>query len=215
MAYTPINWQTGDTITAEKINKMDNGWGVQNAQLFSETVTTVAGQPAPSCTLAYVGFLTATEATVSFDGTDYTVQMIDSDGAHIYGEIGAQGPDFTNYPFFVVSLPNGNNTLYTETAGTYSISANASSLEVSANFSDAVNSCVNSPMLCVSGVTTFAEMAKAFDYGRMLYFQPYGSNIRVTSIITSFSNIDATFIPTNSQITASFNNGIFTVTITD
>lgn len=215
MAYTPINWQTGDTITAEKMNKMDNGWGVQNTQLFSESVTTVAGQPAPSCTLAYVGFLTATEATVSFDSTDYTVQMIESDGAHIYGEIGAQAPDFTNYPFFVVSLPNGNNTLYTETAGTHSINVNASSLEVSANFSDAVNSCVNSPMLCVSGTTTLAEMSEASSLGRLMYFKPYGDEGTETFIITAFTNIDAAFIPTYSQITASFNNGIFTVTITD
>ena len=25
MSYTPTNWQTGDTITAEKINKLENG----------------------------------------------------------------------------------------------------------------------------------------------------------------------------------------------
>lgn len=25
MAYTPTNWQTGDTITAEKLNKMEQG----------------------------------------------------------------------------------------------------------------------------------------------------------------------------------------------
>ena len=42
MSYTPINWQTGDIITAEKMNKMDNGWSVESSsqQLFSETVTT-------------------------------------------------------------------------------------------------------------------------------------------------------------------------------
>ena len=25
MAYTPTNWQTGDTITAQKLNKLENG----------------------------------------------------------------------------------------------------------------------------------------------------------------------------------------------
>lgn len=25
MSYTPTNWQTGDTITAEKLNKLENG----------------------------------------------------------------------------------------------------------------------------------------------------------------------------------------------
>jgi hypothetical protein len=25
MSYTPTTWQTGDTITAEKLNKLENG----------------------------------------------------------------------------------------------------------------------------------------------------------------------------------------------
>lgn len=29
MSYTPTNWQTGDTITAEKLNKMESG--IENA----------------------------------------------------------------------------------------------------------------------------------------------------------------------------------------
>lgn len=41
MIYTPINWQNGDTITAEKMNKMDNGWGIGEVELFSETVTLI------------------------------------------------------------------------------------------------------------------------------------------------------------------------------
>lgn len=30
MSYTPTNWQTGDTVTAEKLNKMENGIELAN-----------------------------------------------------------------------------------------------------------------------------------------------------------------------------------------
>lgn len=37
MAYTPINWQTGDTITAQKLNNMEQG--IANAGVFYITAT--------------------------------------------------------------------------------------------------------------------------------------------------------------------------------
>lgn len=41
MSYTPTEWQTGDTITAEKLNKMENG--IQNANNpFIVTLTPTA-----------------------------------------------------------------------------------------------------------------------------------------------------------------------------
>lgn len=40
MSYTPINWQTGDTITAEKLNKMDNGWLVFVVNLITDESST-------------------------------------------------------------------------------------------------------------------------------------------------------------------------------
>lgn len=35
MSYNPTNWQTGDTVTAEKLNKLEGG--VENAQLPAVT----------------------------------------------------------------------------------------------------------------------------------------------------------------------------------
>lgn len=41
MSYTPTNWQTGDTITAEKLNNMENG--IENANNpFLVTLTPTA-----------------------------------------------------------------------------------------------------------------------------------------------------------------------------
>lgn len=37
MSYTPTNWQTGDTVTAEKLNKMEQG--IENAVSFIVTIT--------------------------------------------------------------------------------------------------------------------------------------------------------------------------------
>ena len=41
MSYTPTNWQTGDTVTAEKLNKMEDG--IENANdVFVVTFTPTA-----------------------------------------------------------------------------------------------------------------------------------------------------------------------------
>lgn len=211
MAYTPINWQTGDTITAEKMNKMDNGWGVSSTQLFSESVTTVAGQPAPTCTLTYAEYIDASSVAVTFDGTDYIVQANDDNGAHIYGEIGSQGPSFANYPFCIVSVQNGPNMLYTETAGTYTITVKTATVETGADFGAAVNQCVGpTPFLCQSGVTTEDEIYYAMQSEqRMLYFYENGRMHIISERAGGLFN----FIPEESGVSAEISDGIFTVTI--
>lgn len=176
MAYTPINWQTGDTITAEKMNKMDNGWGIQQAQLFSESATTVdTGSGFASCELAYGSLIDAPTITVTFNNTDYTVNRGDMGGRYYYGEIGTGGPSFVNYPFFIDSADEGGvfNSLYTASAGTYAVSVSTEGVQTSSNFSEAVNQCVDTsamPMLCVNGVTTIAQANTAKNNGQLLYF---------------------------------------------
>ena len=155
MSYTPINWQTGDTITAEKMNKMDNGWGVGTIQLFSETVTTRdSGQGFATSNLSFTASDQPPEMlTVTFNGVDYQLQRIEiDDGVFGYGEVGQSGPDFTNYPFFLMIMLSDWAVLYTATAGTYTISATGSGIASSDNFKLAVMSTLDSPlpMLCVS-----------------------------------------------------------------
>lgn len=90
MSYTPINWQTGDTITAEKLNKMDNGWSVESTQPFSETVTTEReSQYAPYATgvFAHSQLINSGTITVTFNSVSYICNRIDYAGYIYYGGV--------------------------------------------------------------------------------------------------------------------------------
>lgn len=206
-AYTPINWQTGDTITAEKMNKMDNGWGVQETQLFSETVMTENNRG----TLVYGSQIDAPTLTVTFDGTDYTCNVNNINESYAYGGVGATGPDFTNYPFALASGPVGN-IVYTETTGTHTIAVAASVLQTSAGFDKAVKSVVDVdaiPLKCVVGTTTRAEMVAAKSAGRLMYFASGGSYFIITGGV---SNGTITFMPEQGGLVAEFDgNDLFSL----
>ena len=212
MAYTPINWQTGDTITAEKMNKMDNGWGVSSTQLFSETVTTATTPMGSGADLVYSTPITADSITVIFEGVEYEVNKIDLDGLYGYGTMGGQGPDFTVYPFFILSPSETEapNQIYTETNGTYTVAVNATVVEVGSAFSTAVNSVGMAPFLCQDGVTTEEEISNAmWSEQRMLYFYANGGMYIITLWQADLFN----FIPAESGVSAEISDGIFTVTI--
>lgn len=213
MSYTPINWQTGDTITAEKLNKMDNGWGVENTQLFSEPVTTTAGDFWNTATLTYSTAIDAPAITVTFDGTDYTCARTDRQVAdsYSYGGTLPMTPfdpiDFSEYPFIIIS-ESGTNTLITESAGTYTVAVIAPTVETSTKFASAVKSVAgNAPMLCVSGVTTSDEMVAAWQSGRLLYFV-YSNTMYIITYLDPSSS--STFMPTAS-LAITFPDGIFNV----
>ena len=179
MAYTPINWQNGDTITAEKMNKMDNGWSVTNGRtvLANETVTT---EDDDGDNVAYLDIgsgvtITAETIDVTFDGTVYTC---DKDGE----TYGGTGFDFSVYPFMLYN----DGTLYTESAGTYTvkIETNMESTETTVEFGKAVNSCVEFPesgvfvinMNIFGGGTekTWQEIRDAFTTGKICVVAGYG-----------------------------------------
>lgn len=167
MAYTPINWATGDTITADKLNKMDNGWGVESTQLFSETVTTADQGGMYSAELVYSQLINADTITVTYDGTEYVCPRIDLFDECFYGGFSEQGPVFTSYPFAIES--NGDtNTVYTETAGAHVIAAVGDAIATSSGFSAAVGKCL--PILKVElGKTTYQEVESAIIDGLFVY----------------------------------------------
>ena len=206
MSYTPINWQTGDVITAEKLNKMDNGWGIQDVQLFSETVTTVSTEVGAYAELAYYNLINADSITVTFDGTDYECTRISSGRGNYYGGFGQSGPDFSEYPFCLIS--GNSNAIYTESTGEHTVAVTAPSMAVSDTFKSAINSVGALPLLCVSGVTTSGEMLSAWTSGRLLYFK-YGGNLYV---ITNLAPSGSTFMP-SASLSITFDNSIFTVSI--
>lgn len=146
MAYTPINWQTGDTITAEKLNRCDNGWSVESSvsNIFTETVTTEVDGNGNFAVFNYTdSMITINPATITFDGVQYSVPLMTHGDRSIYGTSGVSGPDFTTYPFLIMSKifnDTPSTMIYTETAGqhTVSIGVSSTSVEVSNNFKSAV-----------------------------------------------------------------------------
>lgn len=221
MAYTPINWQTGDTITAEKLNKMDNGWGYGSTQLFSETVTTEVDPEYPddpaAAQIAYSGTIDADTITVTFDNTEYECSRIDSNGSYFYGGFSTSGPDFTNYPFFIFS--GHINQLVTQTAGEHTVAASVSSLQTSADFAAAVSMVSDSvlasvPLRCVEGVTSIIEAKNALNNGRLVYFTAPEDSYEGASVhgfLISLADITCTIVPTSTKIAAKFSRdgGLF------
>ena len=218
MAYTPVNWQTGDTITAEKLNKMDNGWGYESTQLFSETVTTVDQGGTNGAELAYSGTIDADTITVTYDGTEYTCPLIDIGGSHFYGGFSEQGPTFTEYPFAISSSGSYGNFLTTQTAGEHTVAAAALSLQTSADFAAAVNMAnpidlSTLPLRCVEGVTTHDEAVSAMKGGRLVYFTANDETYSTIPKCFMVNTVNRTcaIVPTSTKIAAKFgsDDGLF------
>lgn len=193
MSYTPINWQTGDVITAEKLNKMDNGWAITSAQLFSETVTTISdGSEGAYGTLTYTALIDAPTITVTFNGSDYVCKRRNKaigDVGYYGAKTSKDGTDFSEYPFYI-STSDGDNSIATETAGTYTVAVSVSTVETSTNFANAVkNVAGTAPLLCVSGTTTYDEMSAAISDGRLLFFQKSKLGGTSTYIITALGTM--------------------------
>ena len=214
MSYTPINWQTGDTITAEKMNKMDNGWGVSSTQLFSESVTTetIEGESFAMAIFSYSTPISDESIVVTFNGTNYTVNRNGEEGYYYYGDFGESGPSFANYPFVIESGEEeggASNAIYTANAGTYTVAVNGASIEVSDNFSNAVNKSVDKslmPFRITLGETTFNEVATAFNEGRICYAYKLDGrlSIAVMANASTFSVTCITVISTSTIVTEVF-----------
>lgn len=139
------NWQCDDTITADDLNRLEGG--VEEAlskdcdkgyscteewvTLTDESVTTAmeGNVPYAKGDFAYSEPITADIIKVTFNGTEYTCnKIVSAIGGNAYGGIGAQGPDFSEYPFAITSGTLGAetfNTLFTETASTYQVKIEA------------------------------------------------------------------------------------------
>lgn len=155
--YTPTTWANGNTVTAAALNNIEQG--IANASgsetwvtLTEESVTTIVeeGEPAAYNSLAYSELITADTIKVIFNGTKYTCNKITNNNRTYYGGVGEQGPDFSEYPFVVVSgtAPSGSyNNFVTESAGTYSIKIEVPQENGSSDFSTATVTVVNGGMI--------------------------------------------------------------------
>ena len=166
MAYTPINWQTGDTITAEKMNKMDNGWSAGSTVLTSESVTTESEIEGAYGALAYTTPITADTITVTLDGTPYVCDAVIDGSDYIYGDI-----DLVTKPFYIISNSEENG-IGTAEAGTYSLEISETAINVSPQFVSAVNASIPElipPFKLVEDETTLSELNVAAAQERFCY----------------------------------------------
>lgn len=163
MSYTPINWQTGDTITAEKLNKMDNGWGVTSntTVLCNDTITSVDDGGMYVAQLS-ASSITASTIVVTFDGSTYQCAQ---DGDRGYGD----STDFTfaTYPFriesdgFIITETGGSHTVKVETATT--------TTEASSSFLNAV-AFASPVMRIILKQTTWQQAHDAMAAGKLAYY---------------------------------------------
>lgn len=204
MSYTPIGWQTGDTITADKLNKMNPGWGVSSTQFFSETVTTTdTGHGFAAGSLVYVFQSEPPEtAVITFDGASYACNLNSNNG---YGDAGASGPEFTNYPFYIWPK-SGTTEIYTSTAGEHTVQFATQGIEVSDNFSAAVGMAMPEPepdvfwISAFDGSTdkTYNEIYDAFMAGTRCFLENKGA------VLTMWSDSERYYMAV-----ATYNNGKF------
>lgn len=66
MAYTPTEWETGDVITAEKLNKMETGIAANSAGMIIPTFTPNAGLTSATCDMTLQEILSAIDAKRCF-----------------------------------------------------------------------------------------------------------------------------------------------------
>ena len=175
MTYTPINWQTGDTITAEKMNKMDNGWSVTSGTttLCDETITAV-DDGGMYCAQLSVTSITASNITVTYDGTPYQCTRV----GRGYGA--DDSLTFADYPFRI----EDDGFIMTETAGTHSVKVEAveSSVDTSAAFDTAVASA--SPFYrIVLESTTWQEAHDAMAAGKLAFYIADSDGDAVTQFV--------------------------------
>lgn len=129
MAYERQTWECGDTITAEKLNHIENG--IEEASSggdagyectsasVSETVTTTATPyNYARGTLNYDGEISGDTLRVILNGTEYVLPRASTNE---YGERVNYNPSFDNYPLMITRNSQKQWGLYVKDAGTYTI----------------------------------------------------------------------------------------------
>ena len=189
MGYTPTEWNTGDVITAEKLNKIEEGikdapgYGYEEGVIFFEGELTTTGDYL-NINFDPIRPITGDSIIVTLNGTEYEL----SQNEHGYGEETGSGPDFTNCPCYVATAEKiGSNLFYTSELGTYTvkISSFGENLVTTEDFEKAVESLLppqeeskvkvitavataSGGSYSVSCETTWLDVTTAFDEGKAI-----------------------------------------------
>ncbi len=183
MSYTPTVWQTGDTITAEKLNKLEGGVAdatlidTEETVLFSGSVTTEEHNGIYGAQIDCDLSDSPEQIKVTFDGTEYTCEKIDNGGGLIvYGGFGESGPDFSEYPFGIVCVTGNSNSILTETAGAHQVEITAVTRSINQDIGNLF------PLIIKNETTNFEEMEDALARNRLMYFVQANKYYFITDI---------------------------------
>ena len=153
MAFEPKTWAYGDTITAEELNRMEQGIAeasdkgyecvIDKDTLFDGVANVVSGgEGMYNWQFPNGVMIDADSIEVVFNGTSYNLNKQSYQGSfYYYGEIGQTGPAFTTYPFLIM-VQSTMTELYVPNRGDYNIeiSSNVEIAETSECFEKAVKS---------------------------------------------------------------------------
>ena len=126
MSYTPTEWVNGDIITAEKLNKLEEGIQKINekkwAVVFDDSITTtsngvlIGGLFTPTASIAGDSIL------VKFEDIVYELPKVTLSSGTGYGEFNNNNaPILTNYPCAIGKTDDGTYYFFTLEANTYEV----------------------------------------------------------------------------------------------
>ena len=153
MAFEPKTWACGDTITAQELNRIEQGiveasdkgyeCVIGEEILFDGVANVVSGgEGMYNWQFPNEVTIDADSIEVVFNGTSYNLNKQSHQGSfYYYGEIGQTGPAFTTYPFLIL-VQSTMTELYVPNRGDYNIkvSSDAETVETSECFKKAVKS---------------------------------------------------------------------------
>lgn len=174
--YEKQTWVTGDVVTADRLNHMEDG--ITSAQVYTESetvrfsgeVTTVASEHGSYAVIDCDLSDAPEQITVVFDGIEYTVDKVTVDGSVVYGTLENDMPSFSQYPFYI-DAESTPLALVTETASTHQVVIKAVRRTINSELQAVL------PLRAVVGTTTLAELEEAWGSGRLVYCNKNGVTI--------------------------------------
>ena len=123
MSYTPTSWTTGDTITATKLNKLENG--VANAGSVATVCVNFNDGGMTGSVAVFVGYAQYTNNLYSIESPIFEhYSTVPCARFYIPVPLPPTGDDFKAYIFF---------NYYTDNLAEYTVSGNISSTKIEAN----------------------------------------------------------------------------------
>lgn len=178
--YEKQTWVTGDVVTADRLNHMEDGITSAQAYTESEDVKFSGSVTMAEQNGVYIAQIDCDlsdepeQIKVVFDGTEYACEKISVDPSFGYGGIGESGLNFSEYPF-VITVYQGTY-IYTETASAHQVEIVVTTKAVNEDLVDVINQnnkliIVNYDSNTLSPDTSIADIKNAVKSGKSVIYR--------------------------------------------